>query len=1401
MTWYLRRLERDQDEETPAQPVPVPTRIDQFAAGAREYTITENARFYRQRLANSRIEGMVTALGGLDAIAPSDPEDQEILGAQMPQGTAMETPFGNVTGDVWRDRWRALPVDQQIEYLARRASHAVRSDPARFGRIPVSREQFDEQLRQAMLDELAEAQEVLDAGSNPVVQFLGNMASAATDEIALPLLAAGPLTIGPRQAGRFILQEALIGAAAEVAALPRAQQQAALLELQDPGVWERIAMGATFGAAFGGAFVAGARGIDYLRTRNQAEGELRPRDIPGPEYQARIDADEARLRAGDDSPFAAPATQAGAVDTSQPMVLSIGGPTGNQAAMVRLPDGSIAANLRVGDTLEDGARITAIGNDRITFERDGEVFSVEVGQSLAAPSSNVEGQPPVTFSRVASAGPGFTVLVGPDGQAVRREGTRAWRNNNPGNIEFGPFAQSRGAIGTDGRFAVFPTYEDGRRAKEALLWESNAYRGMTINQAIHRYAPPFENDTAAYVSAVARAVGVGADTPMSALTPAQRQTMLDAMERVEGFRPGRENGVQVDAPPRAEFGALADDPGRPPAPFDFGAPGPAGTSRAMTRFDEVVTPAGTRVPVEYRVVDLDSLTPARDEFQPRDRSRSGSDEQIAEIAARLDAVRLLPSTEADRGAPIVGQDMMVESGNGRVMALRRASEQHPDRYQAYVEALGQAGFEIPEGVRRPALVAVRRNDFTPEQRRAFVTEANDSGTMRMAASEQAGRDADFLTSTVFDAYQPGQPVANQGEFLRRMLAAMPQSERAAMYDATGRLSADGLRRVRQALFAKAFNAPDLLRMLAESPDPRMRAMLDMLEELAPDWAAFRADIEAGYVRAEFDITEPMIDIVRIIARARTEGRDGQSVIAAIRDHLAQQDMFATRDDALSEALLATFYKGDRARRPSDAGEILRRYMVDAQEIGRGDVVDLLGGVAPAEVLTRALENHEGRAPYSTPVRPRAEDVDIPDTREIDPAPMLDGAESPVLIRAAAATEAEIRAVLQSSDNIDDLMAASRARLAARDAEVTRLAADDAPVRFQSEDGQQRALVSQSPDQPGRWRVTYIDDAGPVRHSDFDTKADALRRALEENFTAAPAARKPAAPAREVETEPDLSFIGKMPKTRETVAKLVDMANVAVPRGYRFKIEGNDIWLSAPDGDLRATRNLDLNISPQGIFFDLQRAIDLATENAAGSDAMVRAVTLPDDVDPAAVRAVRDAMFDDPAMANLTPQQEIVEAVRRVRAGAEGVIDANATPARTAASEATPAGEQTLIPGVDPVTQRQRLEADMARPIAGRDAGPGSGRDDLFGNPEDRRDLLDAPQRGADGQVDAPAPPPAGRGEMAAAADAASEFAPLRDMTIRLDENGPEVRVSDILDDLDANAEFAAVVQVCATRRG
>jgi ddrB-like ParB superfamily domain len=76
------------------------------------------------------------------------------------------------------------------------------------------------------------------------------------------------------------------------------------------------------------------------------------------------------------------------------------------------------------------------------------------------------------------------------------------------------------------------------------------------------------------------------------------------------------------------------------------------------------------------VVEASDLITSQDHgydsrLQPRERDRAAAQAQVRNIASNLDPERLGYSAEADRGAPIVGSDGMVESGNGRVLALRK----------------------------------------------------------------------------------------------------------------------------------------------------------------------------------------------------------------------------------------------------------------------------------------------------------------------------------------------------------------------------------------------------------------------------------------------------------------------------------------------------------------------------------------------------------------------------------------------------------------------------------------------------------------------------------------------------------------------------------------------------------
>ena len=134
--------------------------------------------------------------------------------------------------------------------------------------------------------------------------------------------------------------------------------------------------------------------------------------------------------------------------------------------------------------------------------------------------------------------PGRSVTIG---DQTRTGGDRNWRNNNPGNIEYGPFAIKYGAIGSDGRFAIFPTEEQGRMAQDALLKSKN-YANLSLADAVKRYAPSNENDPKSYARQIMAQTGIDQNMRYVDLSPEQQSRVLDAMKRIEGGRAGTVSG-------------------------------------------------------------------------------------------------------------------------------------------------------------------------------------------------------------------------------------------------------------------------------------------------------------------------------------------------------------------------------------------------------------------------------------------------------------------------------------------------------------------------------------------------------------------------------------------------------------------------------------------------------------------------------------------------------------------------------------------------------------------------------------------------------------------------------------------------------------------------------------------
>jgi transcriptional regulator with XRE-family HTH domain len=87
-----------------------------------------------------------------------------------------------------------------------------------------------------------------------------------------------------------------------------------------------------------------------------------------------------------------------------------------------------------------------------------------------------------------------------------------------------------------------------------------------------------------------------------------------------------------------------------------------------------------------------------------------------------------------------------------------------------------------------------------------------------------------------------------------------------------------------AIVAKAYDNADVLSRITESTDDEIQSISNALVAAAPQWAKFRADIKAGRVRADLDVTDDLMEAVKQTADIRARGQK-------LQEFLVQEDAF------------------------------------------------------------------------------------------------------------------------------------------------------------------------------------------------------------------------------------------------------------------------------------------------------------------------------------------------------------------------------------------------------------------------------------------------------------------------------------------------------------------------------
>lgn len=334
------------------------------------------------------------------------------------------------------------------------------------------------------------------------------------------------------------------------------------------------------------------------------------------------------------------------------------------------------------------------------------------------------------------------------------------------------------------------------------------------------------------------------------------------------------------------------------------------------RLSLVSTAKGKQVKTAFKVVEAKDLivsnhldgrvNPAYPvELQPRDRTRLASKNQINSIANNLNPVLLTDSGLSSHGAPIIGTDYVVESGNGRTMGILKAYQSgQGDNYKSFLtenSALFGIDKSVVKKMDQPVLVRVRQDDI---DRVTFAKDSNISDLQSMSAAEQAAVDAERFNEVMVELFNPSDDgdLFSQSNmpFVKEYIRQIGDTEAAGLLTASGEPTRQLIDRLQNAVFSSAYQDKNLVKMVSEEADPEIRNVLKALNVSAPDFMTMRflskethqnitESISGGMVAYGNAIGEDALQaLTEAINIFREAKRSGQS----ITEYISQLDLFS-----------------------------------------------------------------------------------------------------------------------------------------------------------------------------------------------------------------------------------------------------------------------------------------------------------------------------------------------------------------------------------------------------------------------------------------------------------------------------------------------------------------------------
>lgn len=386
---------------------------------------------------------------------------------------------------------------------------------------------------------------------------------------------------------------------------------------------------------------------------------------------------------------------------------------------------------------------------------------------------------------------------------------------------------------------------------------------------------------------------------------------------------------------------------------------------------------GSSYDMAYEVKSLDELIASNDlaygvnplypsELQPRDRTREASRQQIERMAEDLRPELLGESPKLSDGAPIIGMDNVVESGNGRTLAIAKAYESgRAEEYRAFLEQYAsERGIDIA-GINNPVLVRTR---LTDTDRTQFAKLANESDVAQYSATERAVSDSDRLPDASLLKINNDGSINLDGsmDFVRGFVGSLPKSEQGTVITGDGRLSQEGKRRIESAIMQRAYDDSSLIGRMAENLDDDSKTVLNALLRAAPQLAQLDSLVKQGG-RHQNSLAKDLAQAAQKLSDLKANGQ-------TVPDYLNQGQLI---DDGLSPGARDFLNVFDQNKRSTKAiGENIQSKINEVEAMGDPRQGSLFGdGPEESAALDIIMQNPDQQISVSR-MRPDGEMEEI-----------------------------------------------------------------------------------------------------------------------------------------------------------------------------------------------------------------------------------------------------------------------------------------------------------------------------------------------------------------------------------------------------------------------------------------